>query len=244
MRAEILIVVILLFDSLQRRNLNTTSILLLHQFSHMPKIDVVSRFHCMIFFLTFLCHIEPAYQEIRDGNKENNLADKVADKLFFYQTNEKNTGQAFSWSSTASCFIFEQPFTKALSFSLPRFVWMFWPQQISQYIKPLLLSYFNQGLPTFHSSLNPLPLVFFLGFLGGGSAGPVLADCSDSSACDCDAWDCLLLTFSISASSFSPSSFFFWLPFFHHHSFFSKIVWYPFCLEKITARGFVFILCK
>ena len=29
----------------------------------------------------------------RDGNKENNLADKVADKLFFYQTNEKITGQ-------------------------------------------------------------------------------------------------------------------------------------------------------
>ena len=25
----------------------------------------------------------------RDGNKENNLAAKVADKLFFYQTNEK-----------------------------------------------------------------------------------------------------------------------------------------------------------
>ena len=25
---------------------------------------------------------------------------------------------------------------------------------------------------------------------------------------------------------------------------FKKIVWYPFCLEKITARGFVFILCK
>ena len=49
---------------------------------------------------------------IRDENKENNLADKVADKLFFYQTNEKITGQAFSWSSTASCFIFEQPFTK------------------------------------------------------------------------------------------------------------------------------------
>ena len=158
----------------------------------------------------------------------------MADKLFFYQTNEKITGQAFSWSSTASCFIFEQPFTKALSFSLPRFVWMFWPQQISQYIKPLLLSYFNQGLPTFHSSLNPLPLVFFLGFLeGGGSAGPVLADCSDSSACDCDAWDCLLLTFSISASSFSPSSFFFWLPFFHHHSFFSKIVWYQGPLSDI-----------
>ena len=30
-------------------NLNTTSILLLHQFSHMPKIDAVSRFHIHIF---------------------------------------------------------------------------------------------------------------------------------------------------------------------------------------------------
>ena len=29
----------------------------------------------------------------RDENKENNLADKVADNLFFYQTNEKITGQ-------------------------------------------------------------------------------------------------------------------------------------------------------
>jgi len=29
----------------------------------------------------------------RDENKENNLADKVADELFFYQTNEKITGQ-------------------------------------------------------------------------------------------------------------------------------------------------------
>ena len=87
---------------------------------------------------------------------------------------------------------------------------------------------------------TPYPF-FFLGFLeGGGSAGPVLADCSDSSACDCDAWDCLLLTFSISASSFSPSSFFFWLPFFHHHSFFSKIVWYPFCLEKNHCSWFCF----
>ena len=134
---------------------------------------------------------------------------------------------AFSWSSTASRLKFEQPFTKALSLSLPRFVWIFWPQQISQNIKPLLLSYFNQGLPSFHSSLNPLPLFFFLGlgFLeGGGSAGPVLADCSGADSSDCEA--CLLLTFS---SSFSPSSFFFWLPFFHHHSFFSKIVWYPFC---------------
>ena len=53
MWAEILIVVILLFNSLQWRNLNTTSILLLHQFSHMPKIDAVSRFHCIDFHFPF-----------------------------------------------------------------------------------------------------------------------------------------------------------------------------------------------
>ena len=29
----------------------------------------------------------------RDGNKENNLGAKVPDKLFFYQANEKMTGQ-------------------------------------------------------------------------------------------------------------------------------------------------------
>merc|ERR1712208_182452 len=64
-------------------------------------------------------------------------------------------------------------------------------------------------------SESPTLGFFFLGFLeGGGSAGPVFPDCSDSSACDCDAWDCLLLTLSISASSFSPSSFFFGCPFF------------------------------
>ena len=38
---------ILLIKSLHIWNLNTTSNLLLHQFLHMPKIDAVSRFHCI-----------------------------------------------------------------------------------------------------------------------------------------------------------------------------------------------------
>ena len=116
---------------------------------------------------------------------------------------KKNTGHAFSWSFTASCFIFEQTFTKALSFSFPPFCLNVLTTTDLAVHQTLAAVIFQPGSAYFPFFSEPLPLVFFLGFLeGGGSAGPVLADCSDSSACDCDAWDCLLLTFSISASSF------------------------------------------
>ena len=42
----------------------------------------------------------------RDENKENNLADKVADKLFFYQTNEKITGQEIKKKQLKESFIY------------------------------------------------------------------------------------------------------------------------------------------
>ena len=179
----------------------------------------------------------------RDGNKENNLADKVADKLFFYQTNEKITGQAFSWSSTASCFIFEQPFTKALSFSLPRFVWMFWPQQISQYIKLFCCCHISTRVCLLSILLwTPNPW-FFLMFLGRRWL---------SWTCAC--WLLWLFCLWLWCMGLFATHIFYFCIFiltfiflFLAALFSSSFFLFKNCLISIlllVTRGFVFILCK